>query len=88
MLPAVVVVVGLVAYPFLFAIYVAFTDRLVGTAGRWIGFDNFRYLIASAAFQASVWNTIVIVVVSDFLKLLIGLGLALLVSQQIGRAHV
>jgi ABC-type sugar transport system permease subunit len=82
-LPAVVAVVGLVAYPFFFAIYVAFTDRLIGTAGQWIGFDNFRYLINSAAFQASLWNTVVIVVVSDFLKLLIGLGLALLVSQRL-----
>lgn len=82
-LPAVALIVGLVAYPFFFAIYVAFTDRLVGTAGRWIGFDNFRYLFNSAAFRASVWNTVVIVVVSDILKLLIGLGLALLVSQRL-----
>jgi len=82
-LPAVVLIVGLVAYPFGFAIYVSFTDRLVGTAGRWIGFDNFRYLAGSAAFWASAWNTVVIVVVSDALKLLIGLGLALLVHQRL-----
>ena len=82
-LPVVVLIVGLVAYPFGFAIYVSFTDRLVGTAGRWIGFDNFRYLAGSAAFWASAWNTVVIVVVSDALKLLIGLGLALLVHQRL-----
>ncbi len=52
-LPAVVVIVGLVAYPFVFAIYVSFTDRLVGTPGKWIGFGNFRYLFNSAAFQAA-----------------------------------
>ena len=82
-LPALLLVVGLVAYPFVFAIYVSFTDRLVGTPGRWIGFDNFRYLLGSAAFQAAAWNTVVIVIVSDGLKLLIGLGLALLVHQRI-----
>lgn len=82
-LPVVVVIVSLVAYPFLFAIYVSFTDRLVGTPGKWIGFDNFRYLYGAPAFRASVWNTIVIVVVSGALKLMIGLGLALLVHQRL-----
>lgn len=82
-LPVVALILALVAWPFLFAIYVSFTDRLVGTAGQWIGFANFRYLFGSPAFQASIWNTIVIVVVSDVLKLLIGLGLALLVSQRL-----
>jgi ABC-type sugar transport system permease subunit len=82
-LPVVVMIVGLVAYPFFFAIYVSFTDRLVGTRGEWIGFANFGYLFRSTAFQASVWNTIVIVTVSGFLKLLIGLGLALLVNQRL-----
>jgi multiple sugar transport system permease protein len=82
-LPAIVVIVGLVAYPFFFAIYVSFTDRLVGTQGQWVGFDNFGYLFRSTAFQSSAWNTVVIVVVAGFLKLLIGLGLALLVSQRL-----
>ncbi len=82
-LPAVLLIVGLVAYPFFFAIYVSFTDRLVGTVGKWIGFGNFRYLFNSAAFQASAWNTVVIVLVSDVLKLLIGLSLALLVHQRL-----
>jgi ABC-type sugar transport system permease subunit len=82
-LPALVAIVGLVAYPFFFAIYVSFTNRLIGTAGDWIGFDNYVYLLNSPAFQASLWNTVVLVAVSDFLKLLIGLGLALLVNQRL-----
>lgn len=81
-LPVVVLILGLIAYPFVFAIVVSFTNRLVGTAGEWVGFANFRYLFNSAAFQAAAWNTVVIVVVSDVLKLLIGLGLALLVNQR------
>jgi multiple sugar transport system permease protein len=82
-LPALVVVLGLVAWPFGFAIMVAFTDRLVGTPGNWVGFANFAYLMGQPSFQASVWNTVVIVVVSGFLKLGIGLGLALLVHQNL-----
>ena len=83
LVPVVVLLVGLVAYPFLFAIAVSFTDRLVGNEGKWIGFANFSYLAGSPAFLASIWNTLVIVVVSDAFKLTIGLGLALLVHQRL-----
>jgi multiple sugar transport system permease protein len=80
-LPVVVLLLGLVAYPFFYAIYVSFTNRVVGNPGEWIGLDNFRYLLRSPAFASAVWNTIVLVLVSDVFKLLIGLGLALLVNQ-------
>jgi ABC-type sugar transport system permease subunit len=82
-LPAVVLIVGLVAYPFFYAIYVSFTDRVVGNDGQWIGLANFRYIAGSAQFSAAVWNTIVLVLASDILKLGIGLGLALLVNQRL-----
>ncbi len=82
-LPVVVVLGGLVAYPFFYAIYVSFTDRVVGNDGQWIGLGNFRYLAQSPAFLAAIWNTLVLVIVSDAIKLGIGLGLALLVNQRI-----
>jgi multiple sugar transport system permease protein len=82
-LPATVLILGLVAYPFFYAIYVAFTDRMVGSVGNWIGFANFRYLAGTAVFSSAIWNTVVIVLVTDVLKLLIGLGLALLVNQNL-----
>jgi ABC-type sugar transport system permease subunit len=80
--PEVLLLLALVAYPFFYAIYVSFTDRVVGNAGHWIGFGNFRYLYASPSFGSAVWNTIVLVVISDIIKLLIGLGLAMLVNQR------
>ena len=82
-LPAIALVLGLVAYPFFFAIYISFTDRIVGNPGSWIGFDNFRYLSHNPSFTRSIRNTITLVLVTDALKLAIGLGLALLVNQQI-----
>jgi multiple sugar transport system permease protein len=81
-LPAVLLLAGLVAYPFLYAIYVSFTNRVVGNAGQWIGLANFRYLAQSSAFTNAIWNTFVLVIVSDILKLAVGLGLALLVNQR------
>lgn len=82
-LPVALLLLGLVAYPFFYAIFVSFTNRVVGNAGEWIGFGNFRYLLGSPAFGSAVWNTIVLVVVSDVFKLFIGLGLALLVNQRL-----
>ena len=81
-LPALLLVLGLVAYPFFYAIYISFTDRVVGNAGSWVGFDNFRYLSHNPSFTRSIRNTITMVLVTDGMKLLIGLGLALLVNQQ------
>lgn len=82
-LPTVLLIVGLVAYPFFYAIYVSFTDRVIGNDGKWIGLANFRYLAQTATFHSAIWNTVVIVVVTDICKLAIGLGLALLVNQHI-----
>jgi multiple sugar transport system permease protein len=81
-LPAVALVLGLVAYPFFYAIFISFTDRVVGNPGHWVGFANFRYLSKNPSFTRSIRNTIVLVLVSDAAKLAIGLGLALLVNQQ------
>lgn len=82
-LPVVLLLVGLVGYPFFYAIYVSFTDRVVGNDGQWIGLANFRYLAGAPAFSAAIWNTVVLVVVSGLMKLGIGLGLALLVNQRL-----
>jgi multiple sugar transport system permease protein len=81
--PVVLLILGLVAYPFLFAIWVSFTDMVVGSVGQFIGFRNFEYLAGTATFWSAIWNTITIVLVSDILKLGIGLGLALLVHQHL-----
>jgi ABC-type sugar transport system permease subunit len=79
--PTLVLLIGLVGYPFFYAIYISFTDAVVGNAGHWIGFANFAYLAQNPSFISSILNTIILVLVTDGLKLLIGLGLALLVNQ-------
>lgn len=81
--PVILLIIGLVAYPFLFAIWVSFTDQVIGSVGQFVGFRNFEYLAGTATFWAAIWNTITIVVVSDILKLVIGLGLAILVHQNL-----
>lgn len=88
-LPVVLLLVGLVGYPFVYAIYISFTDAVVGNAGHWIGFANFTYLAGNPSFLSSILNTVILVIVTDGLKLLIGLGLALLVNREfLGRGLV
>ena len=82
-LPVLVVLIGLVAYPFFYAIFISFTSRVVGDPGEWVGFANFRYLFKWASFGQAVRNTIILVLVSDIFKLAIGLGLALLLNERI-----
>lgn len=82
-LPVCIVLLGLVAYPFFYAIFISFTSRIVGDAGQFVGLRNFRFLIEWVPFKRAVANTITMVVVTDVLKLVIGLGLALLLNQKI-----
>jgi multiple sugar transport system permease protein len=73
----------LVVYPFLFAIWISFTDRTVGAEGRWVGLANYAHLLGQPSFRATVWNTLVLVGVVQTLKLGAGLGIAVLLNQPI-----
>lgn len=81
--PACLVLVGLVAYPFLYAIVISFTNRVVGNAGEWVGLANYSYLWHWVSFNRAVLNTLTLVVTSDGIKLVVGLGLALLLNQKL-----
>jgi multiple sugar transport system permease protein len=73
----------LVVYPFLFAIWISFTDRTVGAEGRFIGLANYARLLGQPSFRATIWNTVVLVGVVQALKLVAGLGIAVLLDQPI-----
>ncbi len=81
--PLVICILMLVVYPFLFAIYISFTNRQVGTEGEFVGLANYLYLINQPSFQATIVNTIVLVVSVQTLKLVFGMGIAVLLNQQI-----
>lgn len=82
-LPAVAVVVGIIGYPFVFAVWISFTDRMVGTPGNFIGLRNFEYLLKWPSFSRAVFNTVFLVVTSISVKLVLGLALAQLLNQRI-----
>jgi multiple sugar transport system permease protein len=81
--PVALCLLALVFYPFVFAIWISFTDRTVGSEGNFIGLRNFLYLFGQSSFQATVQNTIVLVIAVQALKLVLGLAIAILLNQQI-----
>jgi multiple sugar transport system permease protein len=82
-LPVCLVLLALVAYPFVYAIVISFTSRIVGDAGHFVGFQNYQFLFNFVSFDRAVQNTVTLVVVTDLLKFGIGLGLALLLNEKI-----
>lgn len=85
-LPAVVLVAGIVAYPFFQGIYLSFHRLEISFIGllekpRFIYFDNYIRMLHDPVFWLSVKNTFVWVVVTVSGQFLLGLALALLLKQ-------
>jgi multiple sugar transport system permease protein len=80
LLPLFVLVVGLIAYPFYRAVWLSFTDKLVGYPERFVGLRNYAYLVQDDAFRQVVRNSLVFTAGSVVLKVLTGLGMALVLN--------
>ncbi len=81
--PVVICLLILVVYPFLFGVAISFTNRQIGTEGSFVGLTNFIYLTKLPSFQKSIINTVVLVGAVQIMKLVIGLGIAILLNQTI-----
>jgi len=81
--PTVLILIGLVLYPFFYAIWLAFTDKTVGSPGQFVGFKNFAYVLAWPQFTTAVWNTVVFTVCAVAMKFVLGMAVALVLNQQI-----
>jgi multiple sugar transport system permease protein len=80
--PALLVIVGLVAYPFASAIVMTFQAKTAGAPGRFIGLENYRELFNSEQFLRTVMNTVVYTAVGVGTKFLVGLSMALVLNQE------
>jgi multiple sugar transport system permease protein len=81
MLPALVVLVLFIAYPFALGVWLSFTDKLVGKPASFVGFENFTLLLDSQIFRRTVANTFVYTAAATVLKLVLGVALALLLNK-------
>lgn len=79
--PAVVLLLVLIAYPFLYSIYLSFTQRHSGGALVWVGFQNYTQIWQDVDFRASLENSVVFTVYSESFKVVGGLIAALLLHH-------
>ena len=80
-LPTILLMGGLVAYPFLKAVYISFTNTTTLKTGAFIGLENYRNLLDDPDFKSAVWNTVVYTFWSIFYKFWLGLTAALLIHR-------
>lgn len=80
LLPLFVLVAGFILYPFYRAIWLSFTDKLVGYPERFVGLRNYLYLIHDDTFREVVRNSLVFTAGSVTLKILTGLAMALVLN--------
>ncbi len=81
-LPALAVMICLVVYPFVLAIWFSLSDAVVGETGRWVGLENFIYILTQDdIFLLTVRNTLLFAVTSVVLKSVFGLGAAVLLQR-------
>ena len=78
-LPMLVVLVAVAAWPLGRTIWFAFTDANLTDleAAKFVGFSNFAYLVTDPDWWNAVWNTLVFSFFSLFFETLLGLGIAL-----------
>lgn len=81
LLPALAVVGFVVVYPFLSAIWLSFHDKMAGGPARFIGLGNYAELLADERFFQVIRNTVVYTTSGVALKFILGLTMALVLSQ-------
>ena len=79
--PLFVFVVGLVVYPLYRAVWLSFTDKLVGYPERFVGLKNYLYLIHDDTFRAVAFNSFVFTLGSVGLKVVTGLAMAMVLAN-------
>ncbi len=77
-LPLILIIVGLVAYPALYSIYLSTLNK---TQTRFIGLGNFSFLLSRDVFWMVVWQSAIFAITAVLAKALIGLITAHLVNN-------
>jgi multiple sugar transport system permease protein len=82
-LPALALLVALVAFPFGMAIYFSLSDYWVGSPGAFVGLDNYRALFANEVFRQTVQNSFIFTAIALGLKTVLGVWLAMLLAREL-----
>jgi multiple sugar transport system permease protein len=81
--PLVIIMLGLILWPFLNAVYISFTVRNIRREEIFVGLANYMRLLEDTDYLQAVNNTIRFTVISVTLKLIVGMAIALLLNSKI-----
>lgn len=79
-LPAIIVMLIVIAYPVYYTIELSFFETPPGLQLRdksWVGLDNYTIILNSGVFWKVTWNTVIWTLASTFFAFALGLGAAL-----------
>ena len=76
--PAVVLVLGVIAYPLALAVRYSLSDATIGEDGQWVGLQQYAFLARDPEYRAALSHTVIYTGLSLVLKL--GLGTAVAVA--------
>lgn len=86
LLPLTIVLLGLIAYPFVSAIILSLQHKVVGGPATWIGLQNYKALLFGKqygeVFRKSVWVSFLYTAVAVCIKLALGMCMALLLNEK------
>lgn len=82
LLPLLLVIIGLLGYPLLYALSLSFQKKAVGVAGQFVGWANYgRLIFDDPIFPKLIKNTVIYTGASVVLKSMLGLGMALILNE-------
>jgi ABC-type sugar transport system permease subunit len=86
LLPLLLILIGLVAYPFVAGILLSFQHKVVGEAATWVGLRNYEELLVGEQYSATFWNSVRVSILytgaAVAVKLVLGMCMALLLNER------
>lgn len=79
--PGMIFLLLMMAYPFVYAVYLSFTDKAIGTQGEFVGLSNYTRLLGTSLFSKTAINSLVYTFFALILKFFGGLALAVLLNR-------
>lgn len=80
-MPLLVLLGVFLVYPFVLGVWLGFTNTRIGWPGRFIGLENYRFLLEDPLLALVTFNTLLYTVVAVAAKLVLGLAVALVVNR-------
>ncbi|GAA3408973.1 carbohydrate ABC transporter permease [Paenibacillus hodogayensis] len=83
MSPVLIYLLAVMIVPFGWALYLSFTNKVVGVDAKFIGLGNYIELFKDSLFWKAAWNTLVFTLVAVIGKTVFGMIMALVLNEKI-----